>query len=309
MDVKAWVALALSVSVLVTGGCATFRGAPEPLLTRRQINGTEIVNAQLQVEDLLRASDHGARNAAQTNLMALADLRYAQYRNDLVNSRRGSRAGSGMVTLFADIAATLTKSVGVKDNYIALSTLVDGTEAVVDKEYLFDKTIDSLIARMDADRKAKQVAIYQRHLDPVDKYTSQSALADVMEYYTLGTLNSALVSVNKSVQTQADQEQKVSEEDLKSLLSPRGVANTDASARMQRFVASLNGANMDRLAVFLKTNGIDVEKLLEGGDRQAALRRGLVRFRTNQRNLGKTDAQAEIDTVSELKKAGFMVPD
>jgi hypothetical protein len=309
MDFKTWGVLALLASMLATGGCSTLRGAPEPLLARRQVNGDKIVDAERQVKALLEATALESRNAAQAKLMALADLRYVQYRNDLVNSRRGTRTSAGMVTLFADVAATLTTSVAVKDNYIALSALVAGSEAVVDKEYLFDKTIDSLIARMDADRKAKQLAIYRRHQDVVENYTGQSALADVIEYYSLGTLNSALISVNKTVQAGAEKEQKASEEELKSLLSPQGMANREATNRMERFVKSLNRANMDKLAAFLKQKGIDVATLPAAGDPQAELLQGLVVFRTNQRVPGKTDAQAEADSVAALQQAGFQVPD
>ncbi len=302
--------LALAAATLIVAGCTTFRGAPKPLLTRKQVNGTELVDAKGQLDVLLAPSpSREARNVAQMNLMALADLRYTQYRDDLVNNRRGTRAGSGALTLFADIAATLTDSVGVKNNYIALSALVDGSEAVIDKEYLFDKTIDSLIARMDADRKAKEVEIYKRHVAPTEQYTGRAALADVLEYYTLGTLNSALVSVNKSVQAQAEEELAESADALKSIVSPQAVSNGEATERLSRFVESLNVAEMDRLRDFLRAKGIAVPQQSIESLKRNELRKGLAELRANYLGDGEDHDKAMQDTVNELRREKFTVPE
>lgn len=312
---KAGSALALVVLVLAAAGCSTMRGAPKPLVSRSQINGGDIVSAKEQVDILIAPGSLEARNEALLKLMSLADMRYMQYKVDLVNNRRGTRAGSGGLTLLSDIAATLTDSVGVKNNYIALSALIDGGEAVFDKEYLFDKTIDSLIARMDADRKAKKVEIYQRLEDDVLHYSGQSALADVLEYFHSGTLNSALVSVNKTVQAQADADQEDSENALEGLISPTAIINQQGTMRMHRFVSSLDEANMEKLRDFLVRKGIPVPQDSTDNGKRVKLKQRLSDLRRMYRAKYKSESddvaanKAENDVVAELKAAGFVVPD
>jgi hypothetical protein len=301
---KMMAALVLTLAMLMSA-CSTMRGSPKPLLSRGQINGTTIVDAQAQMVILTNPPTLEARNEALLKLLSLADMRYAQYRIDLVNNRRGTRAGAGGLTLLADVAATLTNSVGVKDNYIALSALIDGGEAVFDKEYLFDKTIDSLIARMDADRKAELASIYEKLELDLTKYPGHSALADALEYFSSGTLDSALVSVNKTVQRTAEADMAESERILKSVVSPTAASRAEGNDRMRRFVASLNEANMDKLRDFLRANQIDVDQAGTDDAKRTLLRQGLTLLRTNFIRANRTDA----DVVAELKKAGFNVPD
>lgn len=297
--------LALLLPVLFASGCSTMRGAPKPLVTRSQINGSEIVDAEAEIRTLAAPGTPATRNASLLKLMSLADLRYQQYRLDLINNRRSARAGAGGVNLLADVAATLTTSVGVKDNYIALSALINGGEAVFDREYLFDKTVDALIVRMDADRKAKQAEIYGHLGQDLEQYPGHSALADVLEYFGSGTLDSALVSVNRTVQTAAAADRAESERVLASLQSPQAAANAEGTDRMWRFVGSLNDANLAKLRGFLGAQKVPVEAAPGGDAERRALRRALTVFRTDRMEAGKSDA----DVVAELKAAGFVVPD
>lgn len=296
--------LALVLLVLLASGCSTMRGSPKPLVTRSQINGSEIIDAKAEITSLATPCSIDERNASLLKLMSLADLRYAQYRIDLVNNRRSARAGTGTLMLMADVAATLTKSIGVKDNYIALSALLNGGEAVFDKEYLFDKTIDALIARMDADRKAKQAEIYTRLALDLEKYPGHSALADALEYFSNGTLDSALVSVNKTVQAASAADQAESQRVLATLVSPQAATNAQGNDRMWRFVSSLNDADLARLRTFLVDQKVEVEPATPGEPERRALRRALTDYRTGLLENGKTD----VDAVAGLKAAGFVVP-
>lgn len=306
---KCWrVPLVLVLTLFVTVGCATTRGSPKPLLKRTDINGPGIVNAKDQVKKLTTgltlfdAADAIAeRNQAQRNLMALADLRFSQYKIDLVNNRRGSRAGSGALTLMSNVAAKLTDSIGVKDNYIALSTLIEGGEAVFDKEYLFDKTIDSLIARMEADREAKKLKIYKQHELSIAEYTGQSALADALEYFHAGTLSSALVSANKSIHETAEEDREESERLLSGLISPTATSNRLGNERATKLVATLDSDGMEKLRDFLREKTIDVPQSSSDEGKRKALRRALVLYRTERLEAGKT----EDDIFKELSDAGF----
>lgn len=260
------------------------------------------VDAKAQMDILIGDDlDEGARNAAVFKLMALADVRYLEFRNDIVANRKHTRSASNAMMLATDIAATLTQSRGVKDNYIALSALINGGETIYDKDYLFDRTIEALIAQMDANRKDKQVSIYESLRDrSVQAYPGQAALADVLDYYYMGTINAAVIGVQKS----ANEQQRQSEETLRTI-GPIDAAQIAArqtqTDRSAKFVDSLSAADRDKLADFLRSNGIEVPNLADAARPNIVLRQ-----RMNELRKKKQDQFPDFDSVlTALKARGF----
>lgn len=275
-------ALALVVLAFVAGGCSTFRGAPKPLLERKIVDSNDFVDAETELRTLATTVDMNQRNAAMLKLMALADVRYMHFRNDIVSDRKNTRSAANGLLLMTDIAATLTKSVGVKDNYIALSALISGGENIYDKEYLLDRTIDALVAQMDANRKARQVEIYRRMDDPITRYPSQAAFADTLEYYYAGTLNGALMGVQQSA---AEQERR-SDAELRILTMPEIMVLRSDTERIADFVETVkNDVDLLKIRGFLVGNGVVVPEFVDGmtvDDRQIALKHGFTMLRDDK---------------------------
>jgi hypothetical protein len=297
--VLAAVLLALAMS---TSGCSTFRGAPAPLLKPALIKDDGFVNAKAQMDILVGDGlDVEARNAAVFKLMALADVRYMQFRNDIVANRKHSRSASNALLLATDIAATLTESTGVKDNYIALSALINGGETIYDKDYLFDRTIEALAAQMDANRKAKQLSIYRSlQQNSVQAYPGQAALADALDYYYMGTINAAVLGVQKS----ANEQQRESEEALRDIgpIEPADIqARQNDTKRAAAFVDSLSPADREKLADFLRGNGIAVPDIRATPEPKIVLRQRMTALRSR-----KAGQFPNFDSVlAALKAAGF----
>ena len=293
---------ALLMAMTLVSGCSTFRGAPAPLLKPSLMKDDGFVDAKAQM-DILVSADLSVenRNAAVFKLMALADVRYLQFRNDIVSNRKHTRSASNALLLATDIAATLTQSRGVKDNYIALSALINGGETIYDKDYLFDRTIEALVAQMDANRKAKQVLIYEALRDgSVQAYPGQAALADVLDYYYMGTINAAVIGVQKS----ANEQQRQSEKELR-VIGPIDAAQiTERQAqtdRSARFVDSLGADDRGKLADFLRGNGIEVPNLADAQSPNIILRQ-----RMNELRKKKQDQFPNFDSVlAALKARGF----
>jgi len=294
---------ALLALAMLASGCSTFRGAPAPLLKPSLIKNDGFVDAKAQMDVLIGDDlDEGARNAAVFKLMALADVRYLEFRNDIVANRKHTRSASNAMMLATDIAATLTQSTGVKDNYIALSALINGGETIYDKDYLFDRTIEALVAQMDANRKAKQVLIYEALRDrSVQAYPGQAALADVLDYYYMGTINAAVIGVQKS----ANEQQRQSEGTLREIGpidAAQIVARQAQTDRSAKFVDSLDAANREKLADFLRSNGIEVPNLAEAPRPNIVLRQ-----RMNELRKKKQDQFPNFDSVlAALKARGFV---
>lgn len=201
---KAPAALILCAALAVsTSACTTFRGAPAPLIEPKQLESKPEFQVDTLIKTLVESgASQSTRDASIIKLLAVCDIRYADFRNELVSNRRHTQAAAGTLSLLTNVAASLTDSAGVKDNYIALSTLIQGGQTIYDRDYLLDRTLDALVAQMDANRKSQLVAIREgMRLDP-QRYPAQVALADIINYYHAGTLNGALIGIQKSASEQ-----------------------------------------------------------------------------------------------------------
>ena len=301
-----WSALALVALVVASSGCSTFRGAPTALLDPKDTESNTnnaFVNAKTELRTLATTVDMNVRNAAMLKLMALADVRYMHFRNDIVSARKNTRAAANSLLLMTDVAATLTESIGVKDNYIALSALISGGENIYDKEYLLDRTIDALVAQMDANRKARQVEIYRRLEDPIDRYPSQAAVASLLDYYYAGTLNGALIGVQQSA---ADQERR-SDAELRILNVSQIAARRSDTERIADFVETVkNDADLLKLRSFLLGHGVAVPEFLNEMsivDRQIAIKQGFSMLRDEKEEFAD---YRHLSTA--LKDIGFTLP-
>ncbi len=274
---------ALLALAMLASGCSTFRGAPKAPVERALIESKEFVDVEAEIKALATTENKNTRNASARKLMALIDIRYMHFRNDIVSNRKHTKSASNALLLATDIAATLTESVGVKDNYIALSALIQGGDTIYDKDYLFDRTIDALVAQMDANRKAKQVDIYRRLVESIEQYPAQAAIADVFDYYYTGTLNGALIGVQQSA---AEQERK-SEKELLSIptMEEIEVLRTD-TRKIADFVKGLQSEDdLLKLRAFLAGEGIDMSEFAGAADlkaRQIAVIHGFTALRDQQ---------------------------
>lgn len=265
----------------VLAGCSTFRGAPKPLISPRQLESSASFNVASDIETLIKASDTAARNGAARRLLAVCDMRYALFRHDIVANRKHTRAGANALSLMTDIAAGLTDSVGVKDNYIALSALIQGGQTLYDKDYLFDQTLDALVLQMDANRKAKLADILVSMDEPVEAYPGQVALADVIDYYHAGTINAAILGVQKSASaldtanTQALRQLKAVDDDKRNAIR----TGTDA---LFGLVDSLDQAKADKALKFLRGKNVAVNKGADLAETKKALKQALTQLRRDK---------------------------
>lgn len=201
---KAPTALVLSAILAVSStACTTLRGAPDPLIRPKQLESSAKFNPETLLEGLIESGDDQAeRDGNIVKLLAVCDIRYSEFRNELVSNSRHTKATAGGLSLLTNVAASLTDSIGVKDNYIALSTLIQGGQTIYDRDYLLDRTLDALVSQMDANRKSTLVTIREGMQLSTRRYPAQVALADIIDYYHAGTLNGAITGIQKSASEQ-----------------------------------------------------------------------------------------------------------
>ncbi|ALN89567.1 hypothetical protein [Lysobacter gummosus] len=299
---KAPVALAVCLCAMAAGGCATFRGAPQSLVTPKQLESKSSFKTENLIEDLVGATSESQRTLAATKLMAVCDIRYMEFRHEIVANRKHSRAASNALSLMTDVAASLTDSAGVKNNYIALSVLIQGGNNIYDKDYMFDRTLDALVAQMDANRKTKLLDIRRAMTKDIVEYPGPSALADVIDYYHAGTINGAILGVQKAANEQ-EQQSMVELRELEPVTQAE-IAKREADTDwVGAFVDKLDKADLDKLDAFIKANGDQVASHSDDKDRLVKTKQAMNRVRKN--NKAKFP---DIETLKkELKKAGLPI--
>jgi hypothetical protein len=282
-------------------GCVTgFRGAPKPLFDPKLVESKEFADPTSLFNELVQASDPKERNKAISKLLALADVRYTEFRHNLVANKKHSGAATDMLLLAMNIAGGLTTSAGVKDNYLAGSALVHGGNTLYDKDYMFDQTLPALVAQMDANRRTKLLEIRTTMASQsIDEYPGQVALADILDYHQAGTLFGAVAGVHRGA---AKQEAEAGDS-LRELNAPtrEEIAHLRrGSERFDQMVDAMTTAEQIDLQQFLLQRGIATATGMPTG---ALLKRWLA-------ELYKKQFPGELDKlVSELEIAGFTVPD
>lgn len=292
--------IALVVLVLSSVGCVSgMRGAPKPPFDPKLVDSTAFLDPKATFDALVAARDTPARNAAMSKLLSLVDLRYAQFRHNVVANRKHASAVTDTLSLAMDLAGGLTTSAGVKDNYLAFSALFQGGGGIYDRNYMFEQTMTALVAQMDANRKAKLLEIRSAMLNQtIDQYPGQVGLADVLDYYYAGTLMGAVAGVQRA----ASDTETTAAQGLRVLTAPthQEIASLrERTLRMSRFVDSLAPADAGRLAQFVQGKGLAVA----AQPTPAALKNALAGLRDKQY------ADRFDQLVADLKAAGFTVPD
>jgi len=190
---------------MTLSGCASVRGTPKPV-----INVDETVT--LYTEDLKRLAANppltcaGIRDGVNKALIAF-DLRYAEFVDDLSFQGKTKATIIDFILTSFGLAGTAVGAPEAKTIFNALSAGISATNTSIDKNYLYEKTISALVAKMNADRSAQQLFIYER-LDNCDKgpnkepnkepnYSWSAAVHDLINYYDAGTLLGAIASISK----------------------------------------------------------------------------------------------------------------
>ena len=140
----------------------------------------------------------------------LADIEstYGRFEVQLTTSRATESVLADTAQLGITAAITVVSASDVKDILAASLSGLLGTQLSIDKNFFREKTTESLISQMRADRKNLEAQIVSRlaaqdvipTTDPTTKaniaaYSLDAAWIDVTQYYYAGTVPSALVSI------------------------------------------------------------------------------------------------------------------
>lgn len=141
-------------------------------------------------------NSESARNQFIDEYLVIKDL---QFHNYVTAIRRGSSYGeltADASRLILDSLAAVTGTATVKSGLAAASAGITGFTGAVKKDVLFDQALPIFIDKMVGLRAAKRADIVTKKSLDLSEYPPSEAYADVEEYGTLGTFDSALRAIN-----------------------------------------------------------------------------------------------------------------
>lgn len=184
---------ALAVALLGSA-CSTLEGNPPRYAAAADVV-SEIKLTPKELADLVETDAKEERNAIQVRAMAVIDQRFNQFVRDLAIDRANAASAAAGTTLGASTAGAFVESVKAKSNYALFSASIVGAFGIVDKNYFFEKTVPALVAAMGAARAKVLVRIRDRQREDIDSYDGTAALGDIEDYYSAGTVLSAISEI------------------------------------------------------------------------------------------------------------------
>lgn len=288
-------------SMALLSGCKSLSATgPDPIFSEDQIELKIDATKKSLLDTLLETQDVAIRNKTTLKLISYTDIRYRNYRRELSLDVRKMKASISGLQLGADVAATLTGSIAVKNNYIALTSLLRGGEDIAENELLLKQTLDVLFAQMDASRAAKRVDIQRGLALPIGVYPGATALADIDAYYEAGTIDSAIADIQYSaiLQTAASRE---SLRDITAITDAELSDRRNETDRIKSFINSLDATRLTQLRGYLQGKEITVEIASPSLTEKMALQNAMVELRSS----GTITFE---QLKAELERAGFPSP-
>lgn len=244
---RAWVTEAVLSLVLAIAGCSSVRqgGAPEPsfhLDTDIQ-QLAEQFQTSSSIKGYFASPAKSSRDAFITGRLVLIDLRYLQFIRTITADKQQLDSAADILTLTLNLAGTLTGSSRVKSNLAAVAAGVTGGKATIDKHYYHEKSIDALVATMNARRKEVLTRILEGLALPLERYSFTEVVTDLHTYYLAGTLAGAI----QFIQAEAGKKEAQSDEQIKELrrILPFSAADIDLTGQLTDAIGALMDTDSD----------------------------------------------------------------
>ena len=271
---------ALTNALLISGaallqGCASLQGAPE-WPTAQSLEKDDPLYYTFMTR--FYAADTSESRALIRNQFievrsALINLNFNQFKKDMFAQRGGAAVGVDFVTMLLGGVAASVADKGVKTGAGALTTVVVGSKASLDKNVFYDRTLPVLLTQMEAKRaQVRERILAGMSADPA-LYPLMQASSDLEAYFDAGTISGALTEVTAQagvVKEQADQalrKRLPSVEELQTRFKSQAFrivvvdqADTDVTAMSQCLgdTGELAPAVKAAFKLFLQKRGMDV---------------------------------------------------
>lgn len=302
------------LAALSLSACSTLRGGGAPELSFDLNSDLEKIAKEFESSTNITsyyrtaAADRlDARNRFASGRLVQIDLQYLKFIRTLTADKQQLDAATEIAAMTLNLAGTLVGSARAKTNLAAAAAAVGGAKTTIDKDFYYEKSIDALVATMNAKRKEVLVIVLSGLTLPVDQYPFERALTDLHQYYLAGTLNGAIQFIN----TQAAQSEVVSNKELKKVLFTASVPTQNEIANTKLLTDSLGAITIDKASKALKALGVadsQIPTSLDDANGQIGAKRmlqGKIRAAESLRDAGSR-AKALDALIAAFKSAGVI---
>lgn len=216
MHVEIRLFLFLLVSVLLSS-CSTIKNGGSPDMSfdieadLNQLSNEFSSSTNISNYYKTAAADRvDARNRFISGRLVQIDLQYLKFIRTLTADKQQLDAATDIAALSINLAGTLVGGVQAKTNLAAVAAGISGAKATIDKDFYYEKSIEALVATMNAKRKEMLISILTGLSSSIDQYPFERALTDLQQYYLAGTLNGAVQFINvQAAESEAKSDKKI----------------------------------------------------------------------------------------------------
>jgi hypothetical protein len=252
----------------VLNGCSTISGTPKSPLeysdsdpnsnshdTEAVINlyskefaakALQIATNQSNTDPSKIEIDKSERNKLISMALTIMDVRYAEFINSTESWRKNKEMLTDIVELSMNLAGTAVGGAGTKTILAAISAGVNGINGSIDTNYFYEKTFQSLVAQMNADRKDVLVSITKGKQCSIEEYQWSDAVHDLVDYYNAGTLLGAISSIQKDAGKKEGNAESIIKEILE--IPENALVPPDVVAQKRRIKLALKKITSENLA-------------------------------------------------------------
>lgn len=186
--------LFLVLCATALGGCASFSGAPRPVISTAQaqllianFNPDSVVAHMAGLGEGERTS---YRNRVVASYLMAADARYEEFRRSLSKSIKGGNlafdaAGLGLTGLASAWRKAAT-------DLAAGATALAGGRSSISRELYFEKTLPTLLSLMESERLSVRADILKGMAQSENDYSMHEAFADLWRYQAAASIDGAI---------------------------------------------------------------------------------------------------------------------
>ncbi|HEV8681029.1 MAG TPA: hypothetical protein VGQ90_16750 [Stellaceae bacterium] len=187
-------------SINETVGNSIGAGSPDSALDDADLQVYRSYFSPAVVMDCIRQVRATPERRSCRDLIAYArmryiDIKYQQYRHRVFAAVNGGNAATDIAVLGLNAAGTLVPGATTKAILHAISGGLVGAKGIIDKDILYNAGIQTLILKMDADRAAVRERITSHLKQNEEVYPFEAAELDTGDYYRVGTLHNALITL------------------------------------------------------------------------------------------------------------------
>jgi hypothetical protein len=197
---------------LVSFGCGRhWAGRPERPAYLRDVSDYDskdhfkTLEGEYEADGASEEGKRAARDKYVRHGLRVLDSKYCKFLDDLIYDRKGFDSSADILAIGLDTASVLFAPATTKSILAGAAAVTTGSKVTIDKTYFYDQALPGLVHQMEADRQSVLADIMISLDKPTSSYRLDDALRDLGRYYHAGTIDGALVAIQRRAAKQQEE--------------------------------------------------------------------------------------------------------